>query len=170
MRGGLSVLRILHRYPYQDVYICSTIPWARGHDKLWVPRVPRRFCIKSPSECVCVWVGGGSVLWVPRVPTSFCIRSLYICSTLAGTNGYQVSRCVYRAMTIYGYHGYQRVFVLNLRLSVCVCGWGGCIMGTTGTNAFLYEISIYLQYSHGYQWVPVYNGYHGYHGYQRVFV
>ena len=30
---------------------------------------------------------------------------------LAYTNGDQVSRCMCRAMAIYGYHGYQRVFV-----------------------------------------------------------
>ena len=33
-----------------------------------------------------------------------------------------------------------------------VCVWGGgCIMGATGTNVFLYEITIF----HGYQWVPM---------------
>ena len=32
---------------------------------------------------------------------------------------------------------------------VCVGGGGG-IMGATGTNVFLYEITIF----HGYQWVP----------------
>ena len=35
-------------------------------------------------------------------------------------------------------------------MCVCVCGGGG-IMGATGTNVFLYEITIF----HGYQWVPM---------------
>ena len=53
------------------------------------------------NVCMC----GVCVLWVPRVPTRFCIKSQYICSTLTGTNGYQVSMCMYLAMTNYGYHG-----------------------------------------------------------------
>ena len=120
---------------------CQRVPslyvYVLGHGKVWVPRVPTHFCIKSPTECVYVWgvwimgttgtntflfvlnrrlnvcvcVYGVRVLWVPRVPTCFCIESQYICSTVIGTNGYQVSMCMCRAMTNYGYHGSQHVLV-----------------------------------------------------------
>ena len=55
--------------------------YVPGHGKLWVPRVPTHFCIKSPTECVCVC--GGCVYYGYHGYQHVFVLNLYISAVLA---------------------------------------------------------------------------------------
>ena len=111
--------------------------------------ITRYVCMQSSHDCV---------VKKYKYQVSMCM-----CRAMAnyGYHGYQhvfvlnlrLNVCMCGGCVYYGYHGYQHVFVLNLNISAvhsrvptgtksqCVCAWPWQIMGTTGTNTFLYKIS-----------------------------
>ena len=158
---------------------CQRVPslyvYVLGHGKVWVPRVPTHFCIKSPTECVYVWgvwimgtTGTNTFLFVlnRRLNVCVCVWGACIMGT-TGTNMFLYWISIYLQYchrdqwvpSLYVYvPGHDKLWVPRVptRFGInspteCVYVWGVCIMGTTGTNTFLYWISIYLLYSHGYQ-------------------